>query len=314
MVANIHCVQGHLEETISTLKFATRMMKVKNEAVLNSIVDPTLRIKRLEKDIRDLKQELAMHDTLANRGRVNYDSYSNEEIYKIETLTNQYLEGEIEDIEQIDSLRMIREIFNLIKNKYKNTNQHIESLKRQIEENPEKFKAMLEEQKAGEEGAEEPKEEEPKAEEAPADGEGEDGDPDKSRGSARSKKSEKPKEKREPMDKQAAFLEFKSDKGSFFEEGILQNREDIKVKRVATKDVTIKINSLKKDIDSLKFKLDKKEEERKINQGQKNQMDFDEDEMPDEEIIDEEELVMLKEMKDLKRDYRDKYTALKGLK
>jgi kinesin family protein 6/9 len=55
---------------------------------LNSIVDPTLRIKRLEKDIRDLKQELAMHDTLANRGRVNYDSYSNEEIYKIETLTN----------------------------------------------------------------------------------------------------------------------------------------------------------------------------------------------------------------------------------
>jgi len=78
--------------------------------------------------------------------------------------------------------------------------------------------------------------------------------------------------------------------------------------------VTIKINSLKKDIDSLKFKLDKKEEERKINQGQKNQMDFDEDEMPDEEIIDEEELVMLKEMKDLKRDYRDKYTALKGLK
>lgn len=32
MVANIHCVSAHLEETISTLKFATRMMKVKNEA------------------------------------------------------------------------------------------------------------------------------------------------------------------------------------------------------------------------------------------------------------------------------------------
>lgn len=58
-----------------------------------------MRIKRLEKEIRDLKQELAMHDTLANRGRVNYDSYSNEEMFKIETLTNQYLEGEIEDIE-----------------------------------------------------------------------------------------------------------------------------------------------------------------------------------------------------------------------
>lgn len=54
------------------------MMKVKNEAVVNTIVDPHLRIKRLEKEIRDLKQELAMHDTLANRGRINYDAYSNE--------------------------------------------------------------------------------------------------------------------------------------------------------------------------------------------------------------------------------------------
>ena len=76
MIANVHCTKEHLEETISTLKFATRMMKVKNEAIVNSVVDPSLQIKRLEKEIRDLKQELAMHDTLANRGRVNYDDYS----------------------------------------------------------------------------------------------------------------------------------------------------------------------------------------------------------------------------------------------
>ena len=42
-------------------------------------------------------------------------------------------------------------------------------------------------------------------------------------------------------------------------------------------------------------------------------MDFDDD-VPQEEIIDEEELVLLKEMKDLKRDYRDSYGKLKGLK
>ncbi len=36
--------------------------------------------------------------------------------------------------------------------------------------------------------------------------------------------------------------------------------------------------------------------------------------MPEEEIIDEEELVMLKSMKDLKRDYRENYSNLKGLK
>ena len=55
MVANVQCQKSHIEETISTLKFATRMMKVKNEAVVNTIVDPHLRIKRMEKEIRDLK-------------------------------------------------------------------------------------------------------------------------------------------------------------------------------------------------------------------------------------------------------------------
>lgn len=96
-------------------------MKVKNEAVVNTIVDPTIAIRRYEKEIRDLKQELAMHDTLANRGRVNYDRYTNEEMYKIKTLTDQYLTGEIEEVEQLDSLHMIREIFTQIKIEYKQT-------------------------------------------------------------------------------------------------------------------------------------------------------------------------------------------------
>lgn len=55
VIANVHCTKNHIEETISTLKFATRMMKVKNEAIVNATMDPTLQIKRLEKEIRDLK-------------------------------------------------------------------------------------------------------------------------------------------------------------------------------------------------------------------------------------------------------------------
>lgn len=121
MVANVHVTSNHLEETISTLKFATRMMKVKNEASVNIIIDPTLAIKRYEKEIRDLKQELAMHDTLANRGRVNYDTYSAGELQKVRAVKDQYLSGEIEEIEQLDSLRMIREIFKMIKTDYKYT-------------------------------------------------------------------------------------------------------------------------------------------------------------------------------------------------
>ena len=94
-----------------------------------------------------------MHDTLANRGRINYSRYTNEELMQINTLTNQFLAGEVDDIEQIDSLRMIREIFNSIRNEYKRSFQHIESIKRQMDENPEKFKQLLQEQADAEEKA-----------------------------------------------------------------------------------------------------------------------------------------------------------------
>lgn len=71
-----------------------------------------------------------MHDTLANRGRVKYDAYTPEEQKGIKDLTSQFLAGEVEYIENIDSLRMIREIFGQIKYEYKKTSQHIDSLKR----------------------------------------------------------------------------------------------------------------------------------------------------------------------------------------
>ena len=58
MVANVHCVSSHLEETISTLKFAARMMKVQNEAVVNELQDPSLLLKKYQREVRDLKQEL----------------------------------------------------------------------------------------------------------------------------------------------------------------------------------------------------------------------------------------------------------------
>ena len=197
-IANVHCTDSHIEETISTLKFANRMMQVKNEAVINTTVDPTLQIKRYEKEIRDLKQELAMHDTLANRGRVNYDQFSALEVSNIRNLTQKFL-YEDGEIEHIDSLKMIREIFHQIKFEYKLTNQRIDGIKRQMTENPEKFKQMQqakqdEEEKAKDEAV---KADEGKAEEAEEGVEGEEGED----GEKAEKKSDKPKEKRPPMDK-----------------------------------------------------------------------------------------------------------------
>ena len=62
------------------------------------------------------------------------------------------------------------------------------------------------------------------------------------------------------------------------------------------------------------MKLEKKEEERKLqNRGKPADLDAyaDEDDIPQEDIIDEEELVFLKDLKDMKRDYRDNFSMLK---
>lgn len=119
MIANIYPEPEQNEETISTLKFASRMMKVSNEAVINVQQDPELLLKKMEKEIKELKQELAMHDTLANKGRVQYDTYTPEQQYLVQKQAYSYLEGETEDIDEINSLRQVKELFAQMRNVYK---------------------------------------------------------------------------------------------------------------------------------------------------------------------------------------------------
>ena len=58
LIANVWPEASHLEETISTLRFAGRMKQVENVPTVNETADRHLLIKRYEKEIRDLKQEL----------------------------------------------------------------------------------------------------------------------------------------------------------------------------------------------------------------------------------------------------------------
>jgi kinesin family member 6/9 len=130
MVANIWPEVSHLEETIGTLKFATRMMRVSNEASINVLQDKHLMIKRYEKEIRDLKQELAMHDTLQNRGRITYDLYTAEQMGEIKQLASSFLAGDVDEITDFDSLRKVREYFTQIKNLYRKLKQNVEAMQR----------------------------------------------------------------------------------------------------------------------------------------------------------------------------------------
>lgn len=91
-------------------------------------------------------------------------------------------------------------------------------------------------------------------------------------------------------------------------------RRSTKERRASIKCVTDELNQLKNQIDGLKSKIDRKENERKL-RYQHDQLRAEDDfAEAAEEIIDEEELVLLRQMKDLKKVYRDQFGELKSLK
>ena len=60
-----------------------------------------------------------MHDTLANRGKVQYDPYTAEQQYEVQKLAMKYMGGELEDIEEIGSMRQVKELFAQMRNLYR---------------------------------------------------------------------------------------------------------------------------------------------------------------------------------------------------
>lgn len=60
-----------------------------------------------------------MHDTLANKGRVQYDPYTPEQQYEIQKVAFNFMEGEIEDIDELNSMRQVKELFAQMKNIYR---------------------------------------------------------------------------------------------------------------------------------------------------------------------------------------------------
>ena len=48
------------QESISTCRFAQRVALIKNEVMLNEELDPKLMIRKLKREIQQLKEELAM--------------------------------------------------------------------------------------------------------------------------------------------------------------------------------------------------------------------------------------------------------------
>ncbi|XP_029418107.1 kinesin-like protein KIF9 isoform X5 [Nannospalax galili] len=111
LVTNIYGEAAQLEETLSSLRFASRMKLVTTEPTINEKHDAERMVKNLEKELALLKQELAIHDSLCNRTLVTYDPMDEIQIAEINSQVRRYLEGTLDEIDIIN-LRQIREVFN----------------------------------------------------------------------------------------------------------------------------------------------------------------------------------------------------------
>ncbi|VFV17254.1 kinesin family member 9 isoform 1 [Lynx pardinus] len=162
LLTNIYGEAAQLEETLSSLRFASRMKLVTTEPAINEKYDAERMVKNLEKELALLKQELAIHDSIwssltcssssskANRTLVNYDPMDEIQIAEINSQVRRYLEGTLDEIDIIN-LRQIQEVFNQFRVVLSQQEQEVESALRRkytlIDKND--FAAISAVQKAG---------------------------------------------------------------------------------------------------------------------------------------------------------------------
>ncbi|KAH3708306.1 kinesin-like protein KIF9 isoform X2 [Dreissena polymorpha] len=130
LVANIWGEAGQVEETVSTMRFAIRMMCVSSEPTINEVYDPAVLVKKLQKEINHLKNELAMHDTLTNRSLITYDPLSEQQKFEIRQQVRRYVAGNLDEIDVIN-LRQIQGTFEAFRDIYQQMEKDIEERLRQ---------------------------------------------------------------------------------------------------------------------------------------------------------------------------------------
>uniref|UniRef100_A0A671UE43 Kinesin family member 6 n=1 Tax=Sparus aurata TaxID=8175 RepID=A0A671UE43_SPAAU len=112
MIATLAVEKRNLDESISTCRFAQRVALIKNEAILNEELDPTLVIARLKREVQSLKEELAMVT-----GEQKDDKLTVEEIQKLEELVKAFLDEPNPDVTLSlgPDMRKIQHCFSLLK-------------------------------------------------------------------------------------------------------------------------------------------------------------------------------------------------------
>ena len=311
MVANIWPEEQFLQETLSTLNFAQRMGGVVNITSVNIQLDINAQIRKMTKEIKELKQELAMHNTLANRGRINYDPYSpNEQKAQME-VAKKFLVGQSEELE-FDSVRQAKELFYQIRhiyqkvkslNKGKPQSQELpeEMQKPKVEEKPEEKKEEKDDKKIKKDEKSDKNKDKDKKEEKKEEEKKEENEEEKKE-EIEEKKEEEPQEEQPPFvaegiipDKNTAFklYKYESQYSKETEKKMKDDIENLKEQKNKARELLEKSKELKVKIDKIKSKLEEKKQN-KLNLA---------DEMTN--VIDEEEVKLLEELKIKKEEYKE---------
>uniref|UniRef100_A0A4W2HFJ9 Kinesin-like protein n=1 Tax=Bos indicus x Bos taurus TaxID=30522 RepID=A0A4W2HFJ9_BOBOX len=112
MIATLSLEKRNIDESISTCRFAQRVALIKNEAVLNEEIDPKLMIIRLQKEIQELKDELAIVT-----GEQRTEALTEAELLQLEKLITSFLEDQDPEskLEVGTDMRKIHHCFHYLK-------------------------------------------------------------------------------------------------------------------------------------------------------------------------------------------------------
>jgi kinesin family protein 6/9 len=114
-IANIWPEAVNNRETISTFQFANDLGKVRNDAKVNTLEPPELRIEKLEAELKTLEAENELQAELG--GAIKIDGLKQDEEAQVVDLVRLFLSDEIEQV-PLPSVAHIKAIFGEIKRRY----------------------------------------------------------------------------------------------------------------------------------------------------------------------------------------------------
>ena len=345
LIANMWGEESQLEETLSTLRFAARMRCVYCEPAINEVIDPVKQCKQYENEIQFLKNELAMHDTLTNRSQVMYEPLSESQQKELKRQVEKYIAGEIAEME-IVNVRQIKEMLEIFRNIVNNVENETEKRLREkyifqektpvetqdmgdsgptapvnhekllgepdgkgfgigVANAPIKGNTMTLLATRGKIKSRRGKDAVDPTETKRAETQGQDEGKSTATTGTRTQRqgSLRPTT---PPPKSDAFVEFKQERGSEISRILHENKEILRDKKNTSRELSLRINATKVELDKVQKILEDKREER-ISMGGSVLPET------EKEVIDEDEFQHLQKFQELKAQYLSDCYDLRGL-